>query len=92
MRPERTAGDDSTGERSPSSVPVPDRRRTDPAVLTVDEAAAILRVDRKSIYESIRRGELPGVVRVGRVIRISRTALVQRLAGQVRVSRSGATR
>jgi len=70
----------------------PDRRRTDPAVLTVDEAAALLRVDRKSVYESIRRGELPGVVRVGRAIRIGRTALLQWLAGQGRVSRSGATR
>jgi|SRR5712664_4768735 len=70
----------------------PDRRRTDPAVLTVDEAAALLRVDRKSIYESIRRGEFPGVVRVGRTIRIGRTALLQWLARQGRVSRPGATR
>ena len=64
--------------------------RSDPAVITVDEAAALLRVDRKSIYESIRRGELPGVVRVGRAIRISRTALLQWLSG--RVSRPGTTR
>jgi excisionase family DNA binding protein len=77
---------------SKRSTQVPDRRRSDPAVITVDEAAALLRVDRKSIYESIRRGELPGVVRVGRAIRISRTALLQWLSGQGRVSRSGATR
>ena len=57
-----------------------------------EPAQALLRVDRKSIYESIRRGELPGVVRVGRAIRIGRTALLQWLAGQGRVSRSGATR
>jgi len=92
MRPEDTPRDDSTGERPARAAPVSDRRRTDPAVLTVDEAAALLRVDRKSIYESIRRGELPGVVRVGRIIRISRPALLQWLSGQVRVSRSGATR
>jgi len=92
MRPGHTTADDSTGDRTATPVLVPDRRRTDPVVLTVDEAAALLRVDRKSIYESIRRGELPGVVRVGRVIRISRPALVQWLSGQVRVSRSGATR
>ena len=85
---------DTASRKDSSNGPaqVPDRRRTDPGVLTVDEAAALLRVDRKSIYESIRRGELPGVVRVGRAIRISRTALLQWLSGQVRVSRSEATR
>lgn len=60
-----------------------------PVVLTVDEAAEILRVDRKTVYESIRRGELPGVVRLGRSIRIGRGALLQFLAGQGRVSRQG---
>ena len=59
MRPENTPRDDSTGERPPRGVPVSDRRRTDPDVLTVDEDAALLRVDRKSTYDSIRRGELP---------------------------------
>lgn len=63
-----------------------------PVVLTVDEAAELLRVDRKTIYESIRRGELPGVVRLGRSIRIGRTALLEFLAGQGRVSRQGKTR
>ena len=60
-----------------------------PAVLTVDEAAELLRVDRKTVYESIRRGELPGVVRLGRSIRIGRGALLEFLAGQGRVSRQG---
>jgi excisionase family DNA binding protein len=63
-----------------------------PVVLTVDEAAELLRVDRKTVYESIRRGELPGVVRLGRSIRIGRTALLEFLAGQGRVSRQGKTR
>lgn len=47
-----------------------------PTVITVDEAAALLRVDRKSVYTAIRRGKLPGVRRVGRAIRIHRPTLV----------------
>jgi excisionase family DNA binding protein len=74
---ERRRSDDS---RSGSALPV---------VLTVDEAAELLRVDRKTVYESIRRGELPGVVRLGRSIRIGRGALLEFLAGQGRVSRQG---
>ena len=84
MRPVQTPRDRATDERPAST--------TRSHVADQDPATALLRVDRKSIYESIRRGELPGVVRVGRVIRISRPALLQWLAGQVRVSRSRATR
>jgi len=42
----------------------------------VDEAAAILRVNRKTLYEAVRLGTVPGVVRIGRNIRISRSALL----------------
>lgn len=48
--------------------------------LTVDEAAALLRVDRKTLYEAVRRKQIPGVVRIGRVIRISRVAFESWLA------------
>jgi excisionase family DNA binding protein len=44
--------------------------------LTVDEVAHLLRVDRKSVYAMIQRHELPGVRRIGKAIRISRTAVV----------------
>jgi len=44
-------------------------------VLTVDQAARLLRVNRKTLYEAVRAGEVPGVVRVGRSIRIGREAL-----------------
>lgn len=54
----------------------------DPEVLTVDEAAALLRMDRKGVYEAIRRGQIPGVRRIGRVIRIHRGTLVAWLAGK----------
>jgi excisionase family DNA binding protein len=50
-----------------------------PEVLTVREAAAILRVGRNQLYQAIARGEL-GAVRIGRSIRIPRQALLDLLA------------
>jgi excisionase family DNA binding protein len=59
------------------------------AVLTVDELAKVLRVDRKTVYNLIARGELPGVRRLGRAVRIHRDAVLGWLAqGQGHVSRS----
>lgn len=54
------------------SVPLP----TTSDFLTVDEAAAILRIGRNTPYLAIERGEVRGVRRVGRLIRISRSALL----------------
>jgi excisionase family DNA binding protein len=66
-----------------------DREDAAPAVLTVDELAALLRVDRKTIYALVRRGELPGVRRLGRTVRIHRGTVLAWLAeGQGRVPRS----
>ncbi len=45
-------------------------------VMTVEELAALLRVNRKTAYEAISLGTIPGVRRVGRSIRISREAVV----------------
>jgi excisionase family DNA binding protein len=45
-------------------------------ILTVDELAALLRVERKTVYAAITRGDIPGVRRVGRSIRISRDAVL----------------
>ena len=60
-----------------------------PELLTVDELAEFLRVERKTLYDAIARGELPGVRRIGRVIRISRSTVLAWLAeGTGRVSRS----
>lgn len=60
----------------------------DDDVMTVPEGARLLRVNPKSLYAAIGRGEVPHQ-RVGRKIRISRSALVAWLAqGLGRVSRS----
>jgi excisionase family DNA binding protein len=50
-----------------------------PEVLTVREAAAILRVGRNQLYQAVGRGEL-GAVRMGRSIRIPKQALLDLLA------------
>ncbi|RKH00221.1 helix-turn-helix domain-containing protein [Corallococcus carmarthensis] len=47
-----------------------------PEFLTVEEAAALLRVNRKTLYESIRLGQVPGVFHLRRSIRIHRDALL----------------
>jgi excisionase family DNA binding protein len=49
-----------------------------PEVLTVREAAAILRVGRNQLYQAVARGEL-GAVRIGRSIRIPKQALLDLL-------------
>lgn len=60
-----------------------------PEILTVDEAAQLLRLNRKTVYEALARGEIPGARRIGRSYRIARAALLAWLAdGQARVSRS----
>jgi len=60
-----------------------------PPIVKVGELADALRVDRKSIYEAIKRGEIPGVRRVGRTIRICRDTVLDWLSqGQGRVPRS----
>ena len=45
-----------------------------PPVLTVEEAAAALRIGRSAAYEAVRSGELPAV-RIGRSIRVPRHRL-----------------
>jgi len=43
-----------------------DRHRVLPHLLTVDEAADLLRTTRRAIYAMIARRQLPGVIRVRR--------------------------
>jgi excisionase family DNA binding protein len=53
-----------------------------PAVITIDEAARLLQVNRKTLYELASKGQLPGTRRVGRIIRVDRNALVAWMSGQ----------
>jgi excisionase family DNA binding protein len=52
-----------------------------PDILTVDEAAALLRVNRKTLYEVIRLSRPRWAMRFGRTIRVSRGALLEAFRG-----------
>jgi excisionase family DNA binding protein len=74
-------------EQAPLSESAPCEPLSD--VLTVAELARLLRVERKTVYAAIHRGEIPGVRRVGSLLRASRDTVLAWLAqGQGRVSRS----
>ena len=75
-RPAIAQGDAGGAERAAG-----DHVTTLPPVLTVDEAARLLRVNRKTLYDAVRAGEVPGVVRLGRSIRIGRDALLRWMEG-----------
>lgn len=45
-----------------------------PDVLTVNQVAELLQVDKKTVYEAIHRQEIQ-VVRLGRIIRVPRQSL-----------------
>jgi excisionase family DNA binding protein len=46
-------------------------------LLTVDEAAGLLRTSRKAVYALIERGQLPGVTRLGRRVLIRSEDLLE---------------
>ena len=52
-----------------------------PPVLTVPEAAKVLRLGRNSLYQAIREGEIP-VIRIGRRLLIPRARLEQLLMAE----------
>jgi excisionase family DNA binding protein len=57
---------------STSAVPLPGQ-----LLLTVPQVARLLGTTPKAIYHRAERGQLPGVVRVGRRIRVRRDRLLQ---------------
>lgn len=60
-----------------------------PEVISVDEVAALLRLNRKTIYEQFKAGKIPGGRRVGNAIRFHRDTVLSWLAkGKSRASRS----
>ena len=48
--------------------------------LTVPEVARLLRINRGVAYSMAASGELPGVVRLGRTLRVDRVRLLEELA------------
>jgi excisionase family DNA binding protein len=48
-----------------------------PPLLTVDDAAALLRTTRKAVYVMIERGLLPGVTRLGRRVLVRSDRLLE---------------
>lgn len=64
---------------------------TVPDLLTIEEAARVLRIGRSTAYELANRdlatggGEGLGVVRVGRLLRVRRTALEELVGGPLTV-------
>ena len=63
---------------SPTVVPPDDATTNADDVLTVAEAARLLRVGRNLIYDAVSSGKLPHL-RIGRKIRLSRIALMRSL-------------
>jgi excisionase family DNA binding protein len=74
--------------RGDEATTLPFGRRVLPEMLNVEELAELLRVDRKTVYDAIAKGEIPGARRVARAIRVSRDAVIDWLRGQGGGSRS----
>jgi excisionase family DNA binding protein len=58
----------------------------EPRFLTVPEAARLLRINRGRAYEMANDGTLPGVIRIGRTIRVDKERLIAGLAEEQRFS------
>jgi excisionase family DNA binding protein len=75
----------SSGDANSRSSPVKEMTRTHsaglPDILTVDEAAVLLRINRKTLYEAIRLSRPHWAIRLGRSIRVSRSALLEAFRG-----------
>jgi len=56
-----------------------DHPQTERLTLTVEEACRLYGIGRTMGYELARRGELPGVIRLGRRLLVSRPALERAL-------------
>lgn len=71
--------DNPTTEKAayPFSSERPDSVKALPPVLTIDQAAEVLNINRKTLYIAIQKREVPGVRRFGKTIRISTEALLE---------------
>lgn len=55
--------------------------RSLPMLMSADEVADLLRTSRRAVYSMLERGQLPGVVRIGRRVLFRSEDLVGWLAG-----------
>ena len=60
----------------PASTPLPPGAPVDLEILTADEVARLLGVDRKTVYRAARQGEIPHR-RIGRRLLFERGSIVQ---------------
>lgn len=51
--------------------------RTLPNLLTSNETAGVLRTSKKAIYAMVARGQIPGVIRIGRRVLFQQDVLVE---------------
>jgi excisionase family DNA binding protein len=83
-REPQAANDSEPPDRRDLTTSAPNRE-----ILTVDELADFLRLNRKTVYEAIDRGDIPGVRRIGESYRIHRATVLEWFASsQGRVSHS----
>ena len=54
-------------------------KQTEPLTITIEEACRLYGIGRTLGYDLARRGELPGVIRLGRRLLVSRPALEKAL-------------
>ena len=69
-------GDNAANNHHDNRGPSGRTRDTLPVLLTVDEAAALLRTTRRAIYAMIERRQLPGIIRIGRRVLLSAEVLL----------------
>ncbi len=62
---------------------------TAPLLLRDREAAELMSISREKAYLMIRSGEMPGIVRIGRSVRVHRPTLVRWLEERVSETQKG---
>ena len=81
---------DSTGAQDAAGEAGAGPATTLPPAIAVDEAARLLRVNWKTLYDAVRDGRVPGVVRMGRSIRIFGASGFRRVPSVTYTSRRSA--
>lgn len=61
----------------PAGIAIPAPAVHLPAILKAEEVANLLRINRKTLYEAVQRGEVPGTLRIGRCLRFQRDAVLE---------------